>query len=373
MIRSIIIDDEKISIMVMEKMLSGYDFIDNRESCLTAYAAIEAFDKHRPDVAFVDINMPEKSGIELAKLFQSIKPDIKIVFVTADESFAVKAFELVAYDYLVKPLSHDRFKQLAERLHDSFRTVGSSVPAAANIDHTDLADPDNKICIMTMGGFELKNSEGQTVKWRSEKTRELFALLYHNRGRSQTKNMLIDTIWPDHDPAKAQHLLHNGIYYIRRALKEHGIDKQHILINSGYKMHLQNVFADNLFFENKIARLYIDLETRQLESYDKLYRGPFMNFESWSWCELDRIELEKNYDKLLQVLTDRYEAEKRLADLEMILIRRSRRDPYNEGLAARLIIFYEVNGNQQKALEYRHEFERKMREDIWNSDTSVDS
>lgn len=373
MIRSIIIDDEKISIMVIEKLISGYDFIDNRESCLTAYAAIEAFDKYRPDVAFVDINMPEKSGIELAKLFQSIKPDIKIVFVTADESFAVKAFELVAFDYLVKPLSQERFKQLADRLranhpHTSELTINHITP-----DHFDAAEPENRIGIMTMGGFELKNSEGQTVKWRSEKTRELFALLYHNRDRSQTKNMLIDTVWPDHDPAKAQHLLHNAIYYIRRALKENGIDKQHILINSGYKMHLQNVFADNIFFENKIAKRYIDIETRILESYDKLYRGPFMNYESWGWCELDRLELEKNYDKLLQVLTDRYEVEGRQTELEMILIRRSRRDPYNEGLAARLIIFYEMSGKQQKALEYRQEFERKMREDIWNGETSSDT
>ncbi|NLW12028.1 MAG: response regulator [Clostridiaceae bacterium] len=373
MIRSIIIDDEKISIMVLEKMLSGYDFIDNRESCLTAYAAIEAFDKHMPDIAFVDINMPEKSGIELAKLFQSIKPDIKIVFVTADESFAVKAFELVAYDYLVKPLSHERFDLLAKRLLEQSKPGNAVVGTTLTDAISDITDTENRISIMTMGGFELKNNEGETVKWRSEKTRELFALLYHNRGRSQTKNMLIDTIWPDHDPAKAQHLLHNGIYYIRRALKEHGIDKQHILINSGYKMHLQNVFADNIYFENKIARSYIDLDTRKLESYDKLYRGPFMNFENWSWCELDRLEIEKNYDKLLQVLTDRYEAEDRQTDLEMILIRRSRRDPYNEGLAARLIIFYERSGNQQKALEYRHEFERKMQEDIWNSETMSDS
>jgi two-component SAPR family response regulator len=392
MIRSIIVDDERISIRVLEKMLESCDFIDNAASCQTAEAAMTAFARIRPEAAFVDINMPGKNGIELAGAFQSIRPDVKIIFVTADESHAVKAFEMVAFDYLVKPVELERFQRLIDRLSlvdaadsgatgdlhaSAIRERSENKPvfnpvlnSVARI-NSQLPDAAGRVSVLTMGGFELKTADDQTVKWRSEKTRELFALLYHNRGRNLSRNMLIDTLWPDHDPVRAQHLLHNGIYYIRKALRDNGIDKQHILIDSGYKLMLKDVFADNFCFEQAAARSYIDLETHVLESYDRLYHGPYMDFESWTWCELDRIEMEKNYDRLLLVLTDRYESAGRRDDLEMILIKRSRRDPYNESLAARLIIFYEMSGNQQKALDYRVEFERKMREDIWNQHNNV--
>lgn len=59
---------------------------------------------HKPDVVFLDVEMPEISGIEVAEKLQSALPDVRIIFVTAYDEYAVKAFELHALDYILKPL-----------------------------------------------------------------------------------------------------------------------------------------------------------------------------------------------------------------------------------------------------------------------------
>lgn len=107
----IIVDDERLARVELEHMLKEYK-VDVLASCGNSTMAIKAISDHKPDVVFLDINMPEKNGFEIA---EEIDEDVHIVFVTAYDEYALRAFEVNALDYLVKPLDRSRLDTAIEK------------------------------------------------------------------------------------------------------------------------------------------------------------------------------------------------------------------------------------------------------------------
>ena len=104
-ISCIIVDDEAIAREIIATHVSKIENINMIASCSNAMEAFNVISNHDIDLVFLDINMPEISGISLAK---SINKDIKIIFTTAYRDYAVEGFELQAVDYLMKPISFER-------------------------------------------------------------------------------------------------------------------------------------------------------------------------------------------------------------------------------------------------------------------------
>jgi two-component system, LytTR family, response regulator len=104
--KCIIIDDEPIAIKVIQEHLEKFENIECIKGYTKAIDAIEVLNTENVDLLFLDINMPGISGIEFLK---SLSNPPKVIFTTAYRNFAVDAFELDAIDYLVKPISFERF------------------------------------------------------------------------------------------------------------------------------------------------------------------------------------------------------------------------------------------------------------------------
>lgn len=104
--KCIIIDDEPIAIKVIQEHLEKFENIECIKGFTKAIDAIEILNKEKIDLLFLDINMPGISGIEFLK---SLINSPKVIFTTAYREFAIDAFELNAVDYLVKPISFERF------------------------------------------------------------------------------------------------------------------------------------------------------------------------------------------------------------------------------------------------------------------------
>lgn len=104
-ISCIIVDDETIAREIIETHVSKINNINVIASCSNAMEAFNVISSHKIDLVFLDINMPEISGISFAK---SINKDIKIIFTTAYRDYAVEGFELKAVDYLLKPITFER-------------------------------------------------------------------------------------------------------------------------------------------------------------------------------------------------------------------------------------------------------------------------
>ena len=118
---AIIVDDESLAREGLMLRLNGDTRITVVAQCCSAYDALDAIEQFQPDIAFVDIEMPGLSGLELAEqLSNNTAPVPKVVFVTAFRDFALKAFEFQAFDYLLKPFSDDRLASCLNKLVDSF-------------------------------------------------------------------------------------------------------------------------------------------------------------------------------------------------------------------------------------------------------------
>lgn len=106
--RTIIVDDERLARKELKTLLSKHSFIDVIEECANADEAKKAIEKQKPDLVFLDIQMPEKTGFDL---LQELKYTPDIIFVTAYDEYAIQAFEVNAFDYILKPVDPERLSK----------------------------------------------------------------------------------------------------------------------------------------------------------------------------------------------------------------------------------------------------------------------
>jgi two-component system LytT family response regulator len=117
-IRAIVIDDEEPSREALRNYIS--DFCNDVEVVATASnvkTAFKAIQKHKPDLIFLDIEMPDGKGFDLLNMFETI--DFRVIFVTAYSEYAIKAFRVNAVDYLLKPIKVDELKDAIEKIKAS--------------------------------------------------------------------------------------------------------------------------------------------------------------------------------------------------------------------------------------------------------------
>jgi len=114
MIKAFILEDEPRAIKLLEKYLEQIDFIELVGSERTADSAMAFISEYQVDVLFLDINLPEMSGI---KFFKDLSHRPSVIFTTAYPEYAVEGFELDAVDYLLKPITYPRFLKACEKLN----------------------------------------------------------------------------------------------------------------------------------------------------------------------------------------------------------------------------------------------------------------
>ncbi|HEX7016514.1 MAG TPA: response regulator [Cyclobacteriaceae bacterium] len=112
MIRTILIDDEPLSREIVKSYLQGYPDFEVVEECNDGFEGVKAIQQHRPDLIFLDIQMPKINGFEMLEL---VDDPPAVIFITAFDEYAIRAFEANATDYLLKPFSDDRFKKAIEK------------------------------------------------------------------------------------------------------------------------------------------------------------------------------------------------------------------------------------------------------------------
>ena len=112
-ISCIIIDDEPSSQNVMKSFINKIDYLDLKQVCNDALEALEYLKNTNIDLLFLDINMPQLSGISF---YKSLQNPPKVIFTTAYSEYALEGFELDATDYLLKPFSFERFVQAISKI-----------------------------------------------------------------------------------------------------------------------------------------------------------------------------------------------------------------------------------------------------------------
>jgi DNA-binding LytR/AlgR family response regulator len=132
MIRAVLIDDEAPALERLRSLLKGFPDIDIVGEAQDGIAALSVVEIKKPDVIFLDIDMPELSGLEVAKTLGIAGP--MIIFVTAYDEYALQAFESNAIDYLVKPINRVRLDLTIEKLRSSLAKTADSRLSPRNFD-----------------------------------------------------------------------------------------------------------------------------------------------------------------------------------------------------------------------------------------------
>ena len=127
-LRVLVVDDEAPARKRLVDLVEATDGVTLLDACADGRAAVEQILRNDPDLVFLDVQMPEMTGIEVVRVVGPDRMPV-VVFVTAYDQYALKAFELAAVDYLLKPFGDERFRQAVERAteqvrHRSLDTLG---------------------------------------------------------------------------------------------------------------------------------------------------------------------------------------------------------------------------------------------------------
>jgi len=130
-IRTVLVDDEQLARQVLREFISAHADLEIAAECSNGFEAVKAVAEQKPDLLFLDVQMPKLDGFEVLEL---IGNQTAVVFVTAYDNYAIKAFEVHAVDYLLKPFSAERFNAALTRAKQ--RLSGGAPqksPAAADL------------------------------------------------------------------------------------------------------------------------------------------------------------------------------------------------------------------------------------------------
>jgi two-component system LytT family response regulator len=127
-LRVVIVDDEPLARAVIREYLRAHPDVEVVAECGNGFAAVKAVAEQSPDLMFLDVQMPKLTGFEVLEL---IRREVAVVFTTAYDEYALRAFEVHAVDYLLKPFDERRF---AEALSRARTRVQSRQPSAPEVD-----------------------------------------------------------------------------------------------------------------------------------------------------------------------------------------------------------------------------------------------
>src|SRR5919108_2367947 len=136
-IRALIVDDEVNARMGVRTLLARDPEVEVVGECGDGRAAVESIERLAPDLVLLDVQMPHGDGFEVLEAIDHERPPI-LIFITAWDSYALKAFEVSALDYLLKPFSDERFYQALERAkrqHRGRRTAEFGRRLSALLEH----------------------------------------------------------------------------------------------------------------------------------------------------------------------------------------------------------------------------------------------
>ncbi|QCR23815.1 LytTR family DNA-binding domain-containing protein [Pontibacter sp. SGAir0037] len=161
MIKCLIIDDEPLARSIVLEYLQHYPEIQVVQECDNGFEGVKAIMQHQPDLLFLDIQMPKINGFEMLELVEAV-PDV--IFTTAFDEYAIKAFETNAVDYLLKPFSLERFNNAVRKWLQQ-RQLNKPAPTTAALAEAAGKQPEEQVRIVVKAGSNIKIIPVQEVEY----------------------------------------------------------------------------------------------------------------------------------------------------------------------------------------------------------------
>ncbi|MBO0959914.1 response regulator [Neobacillus sp. MM2021_6] len=296
MLRVMLIDDEEDALDLLEILLQQNENVAIVGRYTDPFQALQAFEGNGIDLVFLDIDMPGLKGTEVARKMKSVNPQLMVVFVTAYSEYAVEAFEIQSNDYLVKPVTPERLQLCISRIRPIIIEQRQS--------QNEIVHP----YIQCMGGLylHLPGDQKRTLSWKTKKEKEVCAFLVHHFDQPVDTDSIIEAIWPEHDLKKAKGYLYTCLSYLRKSLKESGLQVEINKIGKGFVFTANGVKSDEQLVREKLLDLHAngDFDETLFQQIHSLYKGDYMESSGYQWGVSRQIELKNLY---IRAVIRRYE------------------------------------------------------------------
>lgn len=346
----VIIDDEKLAIDVLTIMLNNLQqFSINIKGTFThTKDAFPLLDKEPIDLVFLDMEMMDLHGVDVARYLLNNYPSVQIIFVTAHSRYAVDAFEVSAVDYLLKPV-HEK------------RLIKALKKAEKSIIHVDDRQRNNAFYVRTLGSFQLLTPNKEVVKWRTKKVKELFLYLWMNRNRMVLSSVIKEVLWPEIDEEKSTANLHTAIYHLRRVFKPQGIEQPVILVNNCYQLQVE-LTSD---YEELNAMLDQDRYNEAfIQKILHLCNGDFLLGEEYEWAIQLKYQLKQRILHALESYIQSAEAEEHSVLKLQALQKMLELDEYNEEYMYDMLLFLIKQNKKSDVVTFYQTVKQRLEDEL---------
>lgn len=254
------VDDEKIALEGLVDTIKEAEPSAEIYSFSKAGEALEFYKKSMCEVAFLDIQIRNMSGVELAKQMKLINPKVNIIFATGYGSYREEAFDMHVSGYLTKPITPQKIRRELDNLRNPVHPVHK-----------------NRVKICTFGNFEVY-VDGKPMQFQYDKTKELLAYLVDRNGAYCTNAEIMAVLWEDE---KRSSYLGNLKKDLFDALKQNECTE---LVDAAWgKLRIVTQKADCDYY---------DWRQGKLQAINQ-YRGEYM--AQYSWAEFTNAEIDREH------------------------------------------------------------------------------
>lgn len=350
MLNAVLVDDEPMALKRLKEILHKTGLVKVNQTYTTPCKALKNFRKNDPEIVFLDIEMPSMSGLELARELQSIKPGVDVVVVSAHGHYALEAYEAHVSGFLLKPIDLHKadqlLKTLLHRKQGAVKTIGESVA-------------EKRLYVSSFGGFAIHTNMDKPLylKWRTSKTRELFAFLHHHQGQPVSRDSVLEALWPEMNLEKAERNFYTTCCYLRKMLKEAGLPDAMQRHNGAYRLRMELFESDEKTLMHHLDQERSDaLSLKDLEKMIQLYQGEYCGSEDYSWAEGKRAYYEHQMIRVLWKMHDTYQKMKDHGKVFEVLHKMLRIDPYQDAAQKKILEHLKNNGNADSVYRYYSQF-----------------
>ena len=261
------VDDEYYALELLKHALAEVAGNASVYPCRDIHSALQTAREKKIDVAFLDIHMPEMSGVELARELKLLHPKINIVFATGFSEHMKEGIDLRMSGYIMKPVTPEAIKEELENLR---------YPIEWN--------EQKRVRILTFGNFDVF-VDGNPLKFERKQAKEILAYLVDKRGTSATYSELAAILWEDeeYDRAKQKNL---QVYIASLVKSLLAVDVTDLILKNRQGILLNTKIVDCDYYR------FLDGDVRAINSFT----GQYMNV--YSWAEFTVGYLENQLQKM---------------------------------------------------------------------------
>ena len=259
------VDDEYFALELLKSALGEVAAGASLFPCQDVQGALQTAREHRIDVAFLDIHMPEMSGVELARRLKSLHPRVNIVFATGYSEYMREGIDLRMSGYIMKPVTPEAVKVELENLRNPIEWSN-----------------ERRIKILTFGNFDVF-VDGAPLKFERKQSKEILAYLVDKRGTSATYPELAAMLWEDeeYDRTKQKNL---QVYIASLVKTLHGVDVRDLILKSRQGILLNTRIVDCDYYR------CLEGDVRAINSFT----GQYMSAYSWAEFTVGYLENQTN-------------------------------------------------------------------------------